>query len=35
MSGLSREDPLPFLRESLPAAVTRRIPLTFGRGDAG
>jgi D-aspartate ligase len=35
MSGLSREDPLPFLRESLPAAVTRRIPLTFRRGGAG
>jgi predicted ATP-grasp superfamily ATP-dependent carboligase len=26
MSGLSREDPLPFLRGSLPAAVTRRLP---------
>jgi D-aspartate ligase len=38
MSGLSREDPGPFLRASLPSAVTRRvprIPVTFGRSRAG
>jgi D-aspartate ligase len=38
MSGLSREDPGPFLRESLPSAVARRlprIPMPFGRGRAG
>jgi hypothetical protein len=25
MSGLSREDPLPFLRGTLPSAVSRRL----------
>jgi D-aspartate ligase len=36
ISGLSREDPMPFLRASLPSAVSRRvprgIPVRFGRG---